>query len=187
MLFRSETAARMAAAFTAGLNEHGIIGCYKHFPGHGDTAEDSHSGLAVARTTREEMESCDWLPFREAGMADFVMVGHIAVPEITGDMTPSTLSHQMVTEILKGDLGFTGLVITDAMNMGAITEGYGPGEAAVAALLAGCDILLMPDDLPEAFEAVLAALEDGTLTMEWLDTTVYRILEFKKLHGILDF
>lgn len=181
------TAARMAAAFTAGLNEHGIIGCYKHFPGHGDTAQDSHSGLAITYRTREEMESCEWIPFREAGSADFVMVGHIAAPEITGDMTPATLSYRMVTEILKGDLGFSGLVITDAMNMGAITRDYPAGEAAVAALQAGCDVILMPEDLPEAFEAVLAALDSGSLTMEWLDETVRRILEFKELHGILDF
>ena len=179
------TAARMAAAFTAGLNEDGIIGCYKHFPGHGDTAQDSHSGLAVTYRTREEMESCEWIPFREAGSADFVMVGHIAAPEITGDMTPATLSYRMVTEILKGELGFSGLVITDAMNMGAITRDYPAGEAAVAALEAGCDVILMPEDLPEAFEAVLAALDSGRLTMEWLDETVRRILEFKELHGIL--
>lgn len=183
----AETAARMAAAFTAGLNEYGIIGCYKHFPGHGDTAEDSHSGLAFSYATREKMENCQWLPFREAGIADFVMVGHIAAPEVTGDTMPATLSPQMVTKILKGDLGFTGLVITDSMQMGAITDSWRSGEAAVAALQAGCDIILMPEDLPEAFAAVLNALEDGTLTTQWLDDTVYRILEFKKLHGILDF
>ena len=180
-----EVAARMAAAFTAGLNEHGIIGCYKHFPGHGDTAQDSHSGLAVTYKTREEMENCEWLPFLEAGSADFVMVGHIAAPEITGDSIPASLSYHMVTEILKGDLGFSGLVITDAMNMGAITQTCPAGEAAVRALQAGCHIVLMPEDLPEAFEAVIAALEDGTLTMNWLEETVRAILQFKLRHGIL--
>ena len=180
-----EVAARMAAAFTAGLNEHGIIGCYKHFPGHGDTAQDSHSGLAVTYKTREEMENCEWLPFLEAGSADFVMVGHIAAPEITGDSIPAFLSYHMVTEILKGDLGFSGLVITDAMNMGAITQTCPAGEATVRALQAGCHIVLMPEDLPEAFEAVMAALDSGRLTREWLDETVREILEFKELHGIL--
>ena len=168
-----------------GISDNGIIPCIKHFPGHGDTAQDSHTGLAITHRTREEMENCEWIPFREAGFADFVMVGHIAAPEITGDMTPATLSYRMVTEILKGDLGFTGLVITDAMDMGAITQAYPSGEAAVAALQAGCDMILMPEDLPEAFEAVLAALEDGTLSEEWLNETVRRILEFKELHGIL--
>lgn len=178
-------AASMAAAFTGGLNQQGIIGTYKHFPGHGDTAEDSHSCLAVNGKTREELESCEWIPFREAGIADLVMVGHIALPQITGDMTPATLSRQIVTELLKGELGFTGLVVTDSMQMGAITGSFSSGDAAVAALTAGCDLILMPEDLPEAFDAVLAALEDGTLSMEWLDETVYRILAFKLLHGIL--
>ena len=180
-----EVAAEMAAAFTAGLNEYGIIGTYKHFPGHGDTAQDSHSGLAVSYKTREELESCEWLPFLEAGTADFIMVGHIALPNVTGDMTPATLSPQIVTEILKEQLLFTGLIVTDAMNMGAITESYGAGEAAVGALLAGCDIILMPENLPEAFDAVLTALEDGRLSAKWLEDTVLRILEFKQLHGIL--
>ena len=178
-------AAAMAAAFTGGLNQQGIIGTYKHFPGHGDTAEDSHSGLAVNHKTHEELESCEWIPFREAGIADLVMVGHIALPQVTGDMTPATLSHQIVSELLKGQLGFTGLVVTDSMQMGAITGSFSSGEAAVTALTAGCDLILMPEDLPEAFDAVLAALEDGTLSMEWLDETVYRILAFKLLHGIL--
>ena len=179
------TAAAMAAAFTGGLNQQGIIGTYKHFPGHGDTAEDSHSGLAVNHKTQEELESCEWIPFREAGMADLIMVGHIALPQVTGDMTPATLSRQIVTELLKGQLGFAGLVVTDSMQMGAITGSFPSGNAAVAALTAGCDLILMPEDLPEAFDAVLAALEDGTLSMEWLDETVYRILAFKLLHGIL--
>ena len=145
----------------------------------------SHSGLAVNHKTREALEACEWLPFQEAGMADFIMVGHIAVPAITGDMTPATLSGKVVTEILKGDLGFSGLVITDAMNMGAITQTCPAGEAAVRALEAGCHIVLMPENLPEAFEAVMAALDSGRLTREWLDETVREILEFKELHGIL--
>ena len=179
------TAAAMAAAFTGGLNQQGIIGTYKHFPGHGDTAEDSHSGLAVNHKTREELENCEWIPFREAGMADLVMVGHIALPQVTGDMTPATLSHQIVSELLKGQLGFTGLVVTDSMQMGAITGSFPSGDAAVAALTAGCDLILMPEDLPQAFDAVLTALETGKLTWQWLDETVYRILAFKLLHGIL--
>lgn len=179
------TAAAMAAAFTGGLNQQGIIGTYKHFPGHGDTAEDSHSGLAVNGKTREELECCEWIPFREAGIADLIMVGHIALPQVTGDMTPAILSRQIVTELLKGQLGFTGLVVTDSMQMGAITGSFPSGDAAVAALAAGCDLILMPEDLPQAFDAVLTALESGKLTWQWLDETVYRILAFKLLHGIL--
>ena len=180
-----EMAARMAAAFAAGLREAGICATFKHFPGHGDTNQDSHTGLAVSCRSREELESCEWLPFRQATFLDLVMTAHVALPEITGDMTPSTLSREVVTGILREELMFEGLIITDAMNMGAIADTYSSGEAAVAALQAGCDIILMPENLPEAFDAVLAALEVGTLSEDWLNDTVYRILEFKQIHGIL--
>jgi beta-N-acetylhexosaminidase len=178
-------AAQMAAAFADGLEENGIIATFKHFPGHGDTAEDSHSGIAVVYKTKDALESYEFLPFREATARDMVMVAHVALPNVTGDMTPATLSRPIVTGILKEELGFDGLVITDAMEMGAIVETYGSGTAAVAALQAGCHIILIPQNLPEAFDAVLAALEDGTLTTQWLDDTVRKILEFKVLHGIL--
>lgn len=180
-----QTAAQMAGAMADGLNTQGVLAVFKHFPGHGDTAEDSHLSLAVSYKTAAEMLECEWLPFLEADNGDLIMVGHIAVPEITGDDTPATLSYTLVTEILKGDLGFQGLVITDALEMGGITQQYSSGEAAVAALLAGCDILLMPEDLAEAFEAVVSAVEDGTLSNQWLDSTVRRILECKQQSGIL--
>ena len=182
-----DIASAMTEAFARGLRENGVIPTFKHFPGHGDTAQDSHSGLAVLYKTLEELRSCEFLPFLAASSADMVMVGHIALPNVTGDMTPATLSYQVVTEILKEELGFSGLVITDAMNMGAITKAYSSADATVAALLAGCHIILMPENLPEAFDAVLSALENGTLTADWLDATVRRILEFKQLHGILNF
>ena len=161
-----ETAAAMAAAFARGLRENGIIATFKHFPGHGDTNQDSHSGLAVSNRTPEELRQTEFLPFLAAESGDMVMVGHIALPNVTGDMTPATLSYRVVTEILKEELGFSGLVITDAMNMGAIVQCCSSGEAAVAALTAGCDILLMPENLPEAFDAVISALKDGTMTPE---------------------
>lgn len=181
-----EIAAQMAAAFRDGLREKGIIATFKHFPGHGDTDQDSHSGLAVSYKTREQLEECEWIPFRAASGMDFVMTAHVALPEITGDMTPATLSREIVTGILREELGFEGLIVTDAMEMGAIVETYGSAEAAVAALQAGCDMILMPENLPEAFDAVLAALEDGRLNAEWLDNTVRRILEMKQAHGLLN-
>ena len=182
-----EIAAVMAAAFAEGLRQQGVCATYKHFPGHGDTNHDSHSGLAVSWRTREQLESCEWIPFREATDLDLIMTAHVALPEITGDMTPSTLSRAVVTGILREELGFEGLVITDGLNMGAIVDSYGSAEAAIAALEAGCDILLLPDDVPEAFQAVLDALEEGRLSMEWLDATVRRILAFKQAHGIVQF
>ena len=181
----AEVVSDLAAAMAEGLNSQGIAATFKHFPGHGDTAQDSHLGLAVTYRTGRQLANCEILPFLRADSNDFIMVGHIAVPEETGDLTPASLSDYMVTTILKGNLAFDGLVITDSLSMEAITGAYSSGEAALAALGAGCDILLMPEDLPEAFEAVLAALEDGTLTTEWLDNTVRRILQFKQMHGIL--
>lgn len=172
-------ASRMANAMAEGLNQQGIIAVFKHFPGHGDTAEDSHSEIAVSDKTIEEMEQCEWLPFLEAGEGDCVMVGHIAVPNITGALTPATFSYQVVTEILRERLGFQGLVITDSLEMGAVTDTYSSGEAAVNAILAGCDMLLMPGNFVEAFDAVVAAVENGTISQERLDESVGRILQYK--------
>ena len=180
-----EVAATMAAAFAAGLREHGVCATYKHFPGHGDTNQDSHSGLAVSWRNREQQEACEWIPFQEATNMDCVMIAHVALPEITGDMTPSTLSREVVTGILREELGFRGLIITDAMNMGAITDSYGSSDAAITALTAGCDIVLMPNNVPAAFQAVVDAIGNGTFSEEWLDATVRRILTFKQAHGIL--
>lgn len=180
-----EEAARLAGAMAKGLRQQGIMPAFKHFPGHGNTAEDSHSGIAVSYGTREEMARGIWLPFLQAQKSDCVMVGHISVPDITGDLTPATLSHTVVTDILRGELGFEGLVITDSLSMGAVTEIWSPGEAAVLALEAGCDLLLMPAGLEEAFDAVLAAVEDGTLTEARIDESVRRILECKAEWGIL--
>lgn len=181
-----EIAAQMAGAMADGLNAQDVIAVFKHFPGHGDTGEDSHLSLAVSYKTKEQLLQCEWIPFLEADRGDFIMVGHIALPEVTGDNTPATLSSSVVTGILKGELGFEGLVITDSLEMGGITNAYSSAEATVSALTAGCDILLMPENLAESFDAVIAALEDGTLTEQWLNNTVRRILEFKELHGILN-
>ena len=169
----------MASARAQGLRENGIIPTFKHFPGHGDTAEDSHTGLALTNRTREEMETCEWIPFTGAQDRDFIMVGHIAAPEVTGDQTPASLSETMVTGVLRDSLGFNGIVITDSMEMGAITELCGPDEAAVKAIAAGCDIVLMPQDLNKAYNAVIAAVQNGTISEARLDESVRRILERK--------
>jgi beta-N-acetylhexosaminidase len=178
-------AAQMVAAMAQGLRDQGIIATFKHFPGHGDTAEDSHSGIAVNHKTIEQLLQCEWLPFMEATERDMIMVGHIAVPQITGDQTPATLSYTMVTEILKNQLGFDGLIVTDSLRMGAIHGVYQPGEAALLALEAGCHVLLMPSSLSAAFDAVVAAVEEGSFPLEKLDSIVCKVLEFKLSHGIL--
>lgn len=179
-------AAVLARAMADGLTEQGIIPVFKHFPGHGDTAQDSHIGLAVSEKPMDALEQCELLPFRQASAADCVMVGHIALPQVTGDLTATPFCAAIVRELLKEGLGFQGLVITDSMEMGAVRESYPAGEDAVAALKAGCDVILMPYDLEANFQAVLTALETGELSSDWLDETVLRILEFKDAHGLLE-
>ena len=174
-----------AGAMADGLRENGILPVFKHFPGHGDTAEDSHKKLAVSRKTLDELMECEWVPFLRAGPGDCIMSAHIALPEVTGDMTPSTMNAKVIQGCLREKLGYQGLVITDALGMGAVSDSYSPAEAAASALKAGCDMLLMPASLPEAFEGVAAAVEDGSFPPEELDRTVMRILDVKIQQGII--
>ena len=171
------TAAEMAAAAADGLRTSGILPTLKHFPGHGDTAEDSHTALAVTYKTLDELQACELLPFAADTGLHAVMVGHIAAPNVTGDGTPATLSPQLVALI--PDVENT-LIVTDSLAMDAITAAYTPGEAAVQALQAGCDVLLMPNSLPEAYAAVLEAVQNGTISEERLDRSVNKILLYKQ-------
>lgn len=182
-----ETAAERVAACVAGFRESGVLCTLKHFPGHGDTAADSHYGAAVSEKTLEELEACAFLPFRagiEAG-ADFVMVGHIGLPNVTGDNTPASLSYEITTGLLREKLGFDGIIVTDSLQMEAITDSYSAGQAAVAALQAGADILLMPENLDQALSGVLDAVDSGTLTEQRIDESVRRILRVKLERGIV--
>lgn len=171
------TAAEMAAAAADGLRTGGILPTLKHFPGHGDTAEDSHTALAVTYKTLDELQACELLPFAEDTGLHAVMVGHIAAPNVTGDGTPATLSPQLVALIPDAE---NTLIVTDSLAMDAITAAYTPGEAAVQALQAGCDVLLMPNSLPEAYAAVLEAVQNGTISEERLDRSVNKILLYKQ-------
>lgn len=174
-----------AAAFSnevlKGLEAHGVWGVLKHFPGHGGTAADSHDGYAETERTLEELMAEDFVPFQEGIQAGarFIMVGHISAPNVTEDGTPASLSPMMITEILRGRLGYDGIVITDALNMGAITTAYSSADAAVLALKAGNDILLMPENFEEAYQGVLDAVTSGELTEERINQSVLRILEVK--------
>lgn len=171
------TAAKMAAAAADGLRANGILPTLKHFPGHGDTAEDSHTDLAVTNKTRAELEGCELLPFAADTAPHAVMVGHIAAPSVTGDMTPASLSPALVAMIPDAE---NTLIVTDSLAMDAITKAYTPGEAAVLAVQAGCDVLLMPNSLPEAYAAVLAAVQGGTISQARLDQSVNKILRYKQ-------
>lgn len=177
-----QTAADMVAGAVEGLQSAGVSACLKHFPGHGDTAGDSHTGAAETDRTKEEMAAAEFLPFQsgiEAG-ADMVMVGHISAPNLTGgEKVPASLSEEIITGILRSELGYDGIIITDAMNMAAVTDYYEADVAAIMALKAGADMILMPEDFQQAYEGVLQAVQDGTVSQERVDDSLKRIYRVK--------
>ena len=174
-------AAPMVTNYLQGLKDAGITGCIKHFPGHGDTTNDTHSGYVQSLKTWDEMNQCEMVTFR-AGIqwgCQLIMTAHIAVPNVTGTNIPSTLSPVVLQDKLRGELGYQNIIITDGMEMGAITKHYTSGEAAVGSIKAGVDIVLGPRDFTEAFDAVIAAVNDGTLTEERINQSVRRILTLR--------
>jgi beta-N-acetylhexosaminidase len=173
--------------FIRGVQDNGAMATAKHFPGHGDTATDSHIDLPVIKADRQRIESLELVPFRAAIAAGVgsVMTGHLNVPAFEPDPnTPATLSPSILTDLLRKQLGFQGLVITDALDMGGITVRFAPGEAAVRAFLAGADALLMPPVPDAAYEAVVAAVKSGRIPEERLDASVRRLLEAKARLGL---
>lgn len=183
----AKSVALMASAMANGLHQQGVIPTFKHFPGHGDTKQDSHLGLAINDKYQAHLEECEWLPYLSLTNQDCVMMGHIALPKITGDSTiPASMSHQIVTEILRKQLGFSGVIVTDSLVMKGVTDVYGNEEAAVTAILAGCDILLMPQNLQGAFDAVITAVKDGRISEQRINESVKRILSLKIQYGIMN-
>lgn len=175
-------AADMVRAEVEGFRDKKMLCCAKHFPGIGAAAGDSHEGAITIEATNEELETVDLVPFRaaiEAGVP-MIMVGHVSLPNIVGDSTPAPLSSAVVQGMLRDSLGYTGIIVTDSLSMGAITNYYSPAEAAVAALKAGCDVPLMPERLDEAYQGVLSAVQVGELTEERLDESLTRILTAKQ-------
>ena len=177
---------RLVTAYVRGLREHGMLSTLKHFPGHGDTEIDSHIGLPVIRADYARLDSVELAPFRAgiAAGADVVMSAHIAFPALTGSDDPATLSPSVLTGLLRDSLGFRGIVVTDALVMGAIVAKYGAGEAAVRAFLAGSDLLLMPADPDSAIAAMVAAVDSGRVTPDRLDASVRRMLAAKQQLGL---
>jgi len=197
---------RYVAAFIRGVQSEGVLACAKHFPGHGDTHTDSHRTLPQLDVDRARLESVEWVPFRAAIEANVgsIMVGHLAVPALDpapvslrdvpaqekiygtqpgeapehGTM-PASLSRPMIEGVLRHDLGFRGVVVTDAMDMGGITEHFDPGEAAIRAIEAGEDQVLMSINPDAAIAAVKAAVRSGRLTEARIDESVGRILAAK--------
>jgi len=173
--------------FVRGVQENGGLATAKHFPGHGDTAADSHIDLPVIHADRERLESLELVPFRAAIAAGAVsiMTGHLSIPALEPDPnTPATLSSNILTDLLRKELGYQGLVVTDAMDMGGITVRYAPGEAAVRAFTAGADALLMPPVPDAAVEALRDAVKSGRIPQQQLDASVRRILQAKARLGL---
>lgn len=179
--------AELGTAFIRGIQEWGGLATGKHFPGHGDTNVDSHVDLPVVRVDRARLDSLELIPFRaaiEAGIGG-IMTAHLAVPEVTGGANiPATLSGNVLTALLRESLGFDGLVVTDALDMAAIDRRFPRGEAAVRALEAGADLLLMPPDVGAAVEAVAGAVAAGRISRDRLDASVLRILRLKEELGL---
>ncbi len=177
----AEVVAPRVRAQVEGFLSTGILCSAKHFPGIGGAVGDSHDGTITADTTVEELRASELVPFEaamEAGVP-FVMVGHITLPNVTGDRVPASLSHAIVQGLLRDELGYDGIVITDALNMGAVVEEVGHDRIGVQALLAGVDMVLMPADLEAAYQGVLDAVASGELSEERIDESVARVVRTK--------
>ncbi|MGW0350489.1 glycoside hydrolase family 3 protein [Streptomyces anthocyanicus] len=179
---------RMVAAQVTGYQQVGVVACAKHFPGHGDTGQDSHTGLPVITHTREEWERVDAPPFRAAIAAgvDSIMTAHLQVPALDPSNDPATLSPAILQGVLRDELGFDGVIVTDALNMQGVRTKYGDDRVPVLALKAGADQLLFPPDIDVAYHGVLTAVRAGEITEERLDESVLRILRVKDKAGLFD-
>ena len=178
-------AAELVDSAVKGFKDGGVMCTLKHFPGHGDTAEDSHYSSAYVRRTKDEIMADEMQPFTagiDAG-AEFVMVGHLIVPDI--DELPATLSYKITTEMLRNEMHFEGIAITDSLAMSSIADNYGVGESAGMSIKAGIDMLLDPTDIDTAIDAVVQAVESGDITEDRINESVRRILTLKEKHGLL--
>lgn len=168
--------AEYSLAFANGLAESHVTPVYKHFPGHGDTETDSHKTLPIVNRARAELDALELVPFKKAieSGAEMIMVAHIALPQITGDNTPATMSHKITTELLREELGFEGLIITDGVNMGALTKNYPAEEIYYRVVEAGADLVLMPENPQLAMSSIKAHISESRI-----DESVRRILRYK--------
>jgi beta-N-acetylhexosaminidase len=180
----SDVVSEMALATAAGLQDNKVVACGKHFPGHGDTNADSHKELPVVEASRERLETIELPPFRRAAAAgvETMMTAHVLYKALD-DGLPATLSPKIITHLLREEMRYDGVVLTDDLEMHAIVDHYGPGDAAVHALLAGCDVLLICKDRDReiaAFESVEKAVTSGAVSMQRLDQSVNRIQRVKQ-------
>lgn len=173
-------------ALSRGVKDGGCLSTLKHFPGHGDTATDSHIGLSVISSDRARLDAVEFVPFRMGinGGVDSVMTAHLAVPKVTGDELAGTLNPKITTDILRKELNFKGIITTDSMGMGAITKNFPNGESAVMAVKAGADVVLFPPDTEKAIEAIEAAVKRGDIPEERINESVRRLLGAKYRLGL---
>ena len=176
----------LAASQVKGFHAGGVTAVAKHFPGHGDTGVDSHFGLPQVTHALAQFHAIDLPPFKAAIAAgvDTIMTAHVVFPAVDPTGAPATMSHAILTGVLRDELGFKGLIVTDALDMGGATADYPPNVAPVKAILAGADQLLIPPQMDAAYGAVLDAVRDGTISRKRLDDSVYRVLLHKFQHGI---
>ncbi|MCR5788921.1 MAG: glycoside hydrolase family 3 protein [Lachnospiraceae bacterium] len=170
------------AAYCEGLKRNNILTCYKHFPGHGSVSEDTHTEAAESPRTLEELRAMEFIPFIDGVTkgTDFIMAGHISLPQIPEtEGLPASLSEYMLTEVLRNEFGYDGIIITDSLSMGAITEHFSAAEAALKAFQAGADMLLMPEDFTAAYEEILSKVQSGEISEERLDQSIERIIRAK--------
>lgn len=177
---------RMARAYIRGAQQAGLLATAKHFPGHGDTSTDSHLELPVVDADRARLDAIELPPFRAAIQENVgaIMSAHIALPRLEHDRLPATLSRKVLTEILREEMGFTGVVFTDAMNMRGISAHYDPGDAAVRAVKAGADVILFPPDVEAAFTALKRAAESGEISESRIDRSARAVLSAKARLGL---
>ena len=178
--------ARLGVAFIHGVQDHGMIATGKHFPGHGDTGTNSHLALPVVTVSRSRLDTVELVPFRAAvnGGVGAIMSFHGAMPALDSSNVPGTLSPKVLTGLLRGEMGFKGMIISDAMDMRGVLDQYGSDEAVKRAIAAGIDVLIQPLDVSQAIDAVVAGVREGRYTEARLDSSVRRVLETKRRLGL---
>jgi beta-N-acetylhexosaminidase len=181
-----QLAARMGAAFIRGVQDHGMIATGKHFPGHGDTGVNSHLALPVVTVSRSRLDSVELVPFRAAVKSGVgaIMSFHGAMPALDSSNVPGTLSVKVMTQLLRHEMGFDGIIISDAMDMRGVLDQFGAAEAVKRAIAAGCDVLIQPQEVTQAIDAVVAGVTEGRYTEARLDSSVRRVLESKRRIGL---
>ncbi len=184
----AEVVAKMGLALSKGLKDNNIIPVYKHFPGHGNTETDSHVDLPIVNKSKEELLKEELIPFKEAiaNGAEVIMIGHLAIPSITNSYIPASLSKKIITNLLKEELNYKNIVITDALNMKALTNNYTEKEIIEKSINAGVDILLMPENPINAVSIIIDSIKNGTIKEEQINKSVKKILELKYKYNIIN-